>query len=94
MARFEFTCLYGHDRVVEVPTALVDNYYDPGAKWMLQGIAQNMIYYSKARGNHPCSECERKLNALIEHAQFQRVWGPKPGVCSICGGPTPCLRQD
>jgi hypothetical protein len=94
MARFQFTCLYGHDRDIEVPAALVDNHYGPGARWMLQGIGQNLLYLSPTRGDHPCVECERKLIAMIEARNFQRIWGPQPGVCSFCGGPTPCLRQD
>lgn len=92
MARFEFTCLYGHDRTsVEVPGALVDNHYTLGAQWALRGLCVNLTHPGSDR---PCIECERKVLALIEARNFQRIWGPQPGVCSFCGGPTPCLRQD
>ena len=39
---------------------------------------------------------EDKVHAeyLVNSRNFHRDWPSDPSVCSFCGGPTPCLRED
>lgn len=53
-----------------------------------------LVRQAPAGSTDVCSFCVEAQSAAIRHQRDLEIWAPRPGTCGMCGGPSPCMRND